>query len=41
MVAPNITHLVFDAFAGLGISIVSGHSFLRSVIGEAILNVKI
>ena len=35
VVAPNITHLVSDAFAGLGISIVYGHSFLRGVIGEA------
>ena len=35
VVAPNITHLASDAFAGLGISIVSGHSFLGGVIGEA------
>ena len=35
VVAPNITHLASDAFAGLGISIVSGHSFLGAVIGEA------
>ena len=28
VVAPNITHLASDTFAGQGISIVSGHSFL-------------
>ena len=35
VVAPNFTHLASDVFAGLGISIVSGHSFLGGVIGEA------
>ena len=28
VVAPNITHLASDAFAGLGISVVCSHSFL-------------
>ena len=40
-VAPNITHLVSDAFAGLGISIVYGHSFLRGVIGEDLIQLKV
>ena len=35
VVAPNIIHLAFDAFTGVGISFVSGHSFLGGVIGEA------
>ena len=35
VVAPNITHLASDAFAGLGISVVCSHSFLGGVIGEA------
>ena len=35
IVAPNITHLASDTSAGLGISIVSDHSFLGGVIGEA------
>ena len=41
MVALNITHLVSDAFAGLGISIVYGHSFLRGVIGEDLIQLKV
>ena len=35
VVAPNITHLASDDFVVLGISIVSGHSFLGCVIGDA------
>ena len=35
VVTSDITHLASDSFAGLGISIVSGHSFLGGVIGEA------
>ena len=35
MVVPSVTHLTSDAFAELGISVVSGHSFLGGVIGEA------
>ena len=35
VVVPSVTHLTSDAFAGLGTSVVSGHSFLGGVIGEA------
>ena len=35
VIVPSVTHLTSDAFAELGISVISGHSFLGSVIGEA------
>ena len=40
VVAPNITHLASDTFAGLGILIFSGHSFLRVCLVR-LLDVKI